>query len=515
MLVPASTPTISPAYVPVRISARSNVAGAKVTDTSSLVTHQSLTNAKHRSASYVNYDLLASEDNVYGIFGYGMRAGSGVAQVNVLARAVGEYRGLMLAGAAWQYHSDATGNTFTIGDAESLRGKYEDSVRFDGVQYTSQNLTYDVGWERTDFGDSAMHLGSFVTEATATKPLTPQLTGEAHFYSDASTAMLGLGAIWNTPRTGQLHFGLAPTTSKGVTGFFSYTFTSPRVNLTLEDRVWSASSNLAAGTFPEDNYRQLQGTLQYKTSSTTAIRLQYGTQAQSGFAARSMILGFVQKLNDADLHIDFASTAAGSFHNAGLTSYFSLPLGNGRSITSQNMLLNGAASNNVTVKQNLPESGVGTSYALRFDGSGTSFADATVSTQTSGSSSKFELSRVAGQVAWNSELSGSVFFFGGTPVRVNQTIDQSSAFDALRGRGAATLRIVSETGTPLPTGLIVRALNDDGEWRVTQDGRVELSDIATGPQTLIVASRQVTCVVATVVPPAINGKADLGTQVCR
>lgn len=470
-------------------------------------------NTRH-SGSYLNYDVFASPQSAYGIFGYGTRVGSGIAQVDVLARAFGENRGIMLAGLAWQRHNDTTGSTLTIGDSESYRGKYEESVRFDGISYTSRNLSYALGWERTDFGESAMRFGSAVAQVSATKRIAPRLTGEAHFFADASTQLIGLGATWATPTMGEVRLGLAPARGHGLTGFFGYAFTSPRLRVSIDDRIWGAQS-FDIGELAPANYRQLRATVEYKTSPTDAVRVAYATQAQGGFSTRATTLGYSKRVGGTDLHVDFASTASGSLHNTGVATYLSVPLGGGRSVTEQNSLQGGTASNSITYKQDLPESGVGTAYALNYGRNGTSITSASVTSQTLGSTTKVDVSHVGNTFAWDAEFSGSVFFFDGRPYAVNQTLDQSQALDALNGRGSANLMIVSETGRPLPAGSIVRVLGESGEWRVDADGSVEIDDLATGPQTLIVTLPHGTCILGIIMPPNLQSSSyDFGKQLC-
>jgi outer membrane usher protein FimD/PapC len=470
--------------------------------------------AVHRRPSYVNYDVFAWPQNVYGEFAYGMRLGAGVAQVGLLARALGEGRGITLLGAAWQRHSNITGSTLTIGDAESYRGKYEESVRFDGVQYAGRNVSYAFGWERTDFPDSPVHFGSLMAQLTASKDLGRRLTAEAHFFADANSDLIGAGATWTTAGMGRVRFGAAPARGRGVTGFVAYAFTSPRLSITIDDRVWGAQA-FDPGAFAPPNYRQLRATAEYRTSLTDTMRLTYAAQSQGGLPIRTTTLGYAKRIEGTELHVDLVTSAAGSVRNTGLATYLSIPVGVGLTLSEQGSVQGGAALNSVTLKQNIPDSGIGRSYALDFGSNSAAVTDARFVSGTPGSTTQLELSRFGGQLGWNAEFSGAVTFINGKALAANQKIDQSTAFDVLKGRSAAALTILAESGQSLPAGSLIRVIGETGAWRSDADGRVQITDIATGPQTLIVTLPTSTCVVGVTIPPNVNGPSDLGKQVCR
>ena len=463
----------------------------------------------------MNYDFFASPQEAYGIFGYGNRVGNGVAELDALARAFGENRAVILLGAAWQRHSDISGSTLTIGDAESYRGKYEDSVRFDGILFSGRDVSYALGWERTDVPDSVMHFGSLMAQLTASKTLNRRLIGEAHFFADSGMDVIGVGAAWTTRGMGDFRFGVAPDRDRGITGFYGYAFNSPRLRLAIDDRIWGTQGFDLDRREPP-NYRQLRMTAEYKTSPSDTLRFAYGTQFQGAFSTRTVTLGYIERIEGAELHVDLGSSAAGRMHNAGLATYLSLPVGSGLALTEQSSLQGGASSANVQLKQNLRDDGIGTGYALNLGRSGTSFADASFTSGTSGSTTQIELSRFgAGGISWDAEFSGALIFVNGQRLALNQKIDQGSASDILKGRSAIALALVTETGQPLPVGSIVRALGESGNWRVEADGRVQIDDIAAGPQTLIVTLPYGTCVAGVAIPPNPNGTSDLGRQVCR
>jgi outer membrane usher protein FimD/PapC len=468
---------------------------------------------KAKSAGYVNYDFFASPQDAYGNLAYGMRLGSGIAQVSAFARPVGDDRGIMLSGFAWRRQSES-GNTLLIGDAQSRQGKYEESLRFDGVQYVGQNLAYDAGWQRTDFGDSAMHLGQFLIEASAWRPMGRLFTLQTHLFADSTNTLLALGGAWTTPRWGQVSFGIAPASAHGVTGFFGYALNTRRVHFTVDDRTWAAQSIGIDGVMP-GNYRQLKMDLQYVSSPATKVHLGFGTQTQGGFNVNNLAIGYAQRVENTDLHVDFTQSGSSFAHSSGLVTYFSLPLGNARSLTAQNVLTGGYAAKTISFKQDSDASGLGTSYALEFGQNGRSFSDATITAATLGSTAQVQLSRMGGPLEWSSEFSGSIVFFGGAPFAAGQMIDQSTAFDTLKGRSSAMLTIVNYRGRPLSAGSIVRAIGEDGSWRIAEDGRVSLDDLTIGPQTLLVSSGTSTCVVGIVMPPNVNGSYDLGRQICR
>jgi hypothetical protein len=146
---------------------------------------------------------------------------------------------------------------------------------------------------------------------------------------------------------------------------------------------------------------------------------------------------------------------------------------------------------------------------------GTSFADAMLNLRTAGSTAQFELSHFGGPISWIAEFSGALMFLDARPLAANQTIDQSRAVDALKGRSSVALTIVNGTGSAIAAGSAVRAIGENGEWRVDGDGRVELDDIAAGPQTLIVTLASGSCVIGIMAPPAFDGPYDLGKQICR
>jgi hypothetical protein len=466
-----------------------------------------------RSASYFNYDVFGSPQTAYGTFAYGMRVGSGVAQISTLARAAGDQHGIMLTGLGWRRQSDS-GNTLVIGDAQSHLGKYEDSVRFDGVQYAGTNFAYDVGWERTDFGDAAMHFGQFVTEATAWKPLGPRFTAEAHIFGDSGTKLVAIGGIWTTPRFGQLRFGVAPIGTQGNTGFFAYNFTSPRWNVSVDDRIWDAQS-YQVGLYTPENYRQMKATLQYAVSPATKVRVGFGTQSQGGFAVHTAFMGFVQNVQGTEVHVDYTQSSSSFARNAGLVTYLSVPLGGGRSVTAQNTLAGGISAKTLTLKQDTRSDGLGTSYAVDFGQNGTSFTDAQITSRSAGSTTQLQLARFAGPLSWSSEFSGAIVFFGGRPFATNQPIDQTDAFDTLKGRSSATVTLVTPAGDVLPPGSIVRSFGDIAQWRIDEDGHVSLTDVDTGPQTLLVTTPSGTCIASITMPPNMNTSYDLGKQICR
>jgi hypothetical protein len=469
-------------------------------------------NARTKTASYVNYDFLASPQDAHGNLAYGMRLGSGVAELDALARPIGDARGIMLSGLAWRAQSEP-GNVLIIGDAQSRQGKYEESVRFDGVQYAGQNVAYDIGWERTDFGDSAMHFGRFMTEAAAWKPLG-RFTAEAHLFADSSTKLLALGGTWATPRFGQLSFGIAPSARHGLTGYLGYAYATPLLRFTLDDRTWSAQG-FSFGDLVPGNYRRLQADLQYNTSPTTKLHVAFSTQAQSGFSVNSVAVGYIERFQGAEMHVDLTQSGSPFAHNAGLATYFSLPLGGGRRVIAQNTLAAGDAARTISFKQDAPASGTGTSYALDLAQNGTSFANALVGLKSAGSTTQLQLSRAGGLVTWSSEFTGSLVFLGGTAFAANQTIDQSDAFDTLKGRNSVIVTIVDSHGFALPGGSIVRAAGEDGAWRLDAAGRTTLTDVVAGPQTLNVTTSAYTCVVAVSIPPNLGVSTDLGVQVCR
>jgi outer membrane usher protein FimD/PapC len=106
-------------------------------------------------------------------------------------------------------------------------------------------------------------------------------------------------------------------------------------------------------------------------------------------------------------------------------------------------------------------------------------------------------------------------FLDGRTLATNQTIDQSGAYDMLKGRSSIGITIVRRNGEPIPAGSTVRAIGEDGQWRVDSDGRVELDDITAGPQTLLVTLPSGVCTIGIVAPPATNIAYDLGKQICR
>jgi outer membrane usher protein FimD/PapC len=467
------------------------------------------------NAAYINYDLLASPQETYGLFGYGRRIGSGVVQLGFLARAAGDDRTFTLIGAGWQRHSEHGGSTVTIGDAESYRGKYEESVRFTGVQYAARNLAYSLGFERADLPDSPMHFGSVMAQLTASRVLGKRLTAETHLFADSGATLLGLAAGWRTPAAGELHLGLAPERTKGLTGFFSYAYASRRVHVAIDDRVWGAQS-YAPGIPAPANYRGAHATLEYNISRHgDAIRVTYATQTQGVFSVRTATAGYVARIDGADLHIDLASAGAAGMHRIGLDTYFSVPLDGRRVLTEATSSQGNALSSAVTLRQDLPESGVGTGYAVNMGQSGTAYADATVNLRSSASSTQLELSRFGGELSWNAEFSGALMFLDGRTLATNQTIDQSGAYDMLKGRSSIGITIVRRNGEPIPAGSTVSAIGEDGQWRVDSDGRVELDDITAGPQTLLVTLPSGVCTIGIVAPPATNIAYDLGKQICR
>lgn len=470
--------------------------------------------AKASNPGYLNYDFRASPRDVHASFDYGLRLGSGIAQFSTLARAVGESRGIMLSGLAWQRHSDS-GNTLIVGDSESRRAQYEDAVRFDGIQYSSPDFAYDVGWLRTDFGNGEMRFGSFVAQATATKHVSERLQLDAHLFTGSGTALAGLDADWTSPHAGDVLLGLAPAGGHGLTGFFGYTAHSGPLKFTLDDRIWSAQGAQPA-ELEAPNSRQLHAALEYHLSFAASVRAVYGSQSQAGFSARTLTVGFIRRVGDAEAHLDFAAANSNHAHNAGFTTYLSVPMGGGRTFQEQSSLAGGVPASTVTLKQDLPQSGNGSAYALKFDNGGTtSLTDAMFRSQTGGSSTQVEILRSGPRLDWNSEFTGSLVFFGGKAVGINQIIDQSGAFDALKGRTAAKVRIVTETGKALPAGALVRALYELGQWRLGSDGYVELDNLEPGPQSFVVTTASGTCLVTTIVPPPVGGEPDIGTQVCR
>lgn len=464
--------------------------------------------------AYLNYDFRASPRDAHASFDYGLRLGTGIAQLSTLARLFGESRGVMVTGLSWQRYSDS-GNTLIVGDSESRRGLYEDTVRFDGIQYSSPDFSYDAGWQRTDAGDAPMHVAGFIAQATAAKDLTSHLRAEAHMFSGSGTLLIGAGATWSNAHLGDVHFGFAPARGHGVTGFFGYSLHSRKLKFTLDDRAWSAQNSDPA-QLAQPNYRQLRAAIEYAASPVTKVRLIYGSQTQGFLSARTLTLGYVRHIGDAEAHVDFAAASSGTRRSAGFTTYLSVPLSSGRSFLEQSSLSGGVPESAVTLKQDLPDSQIGTGYALKFENAaGTSLTDATFHAQTSGSSAQVELLRVGPRVDWNSEVSGSLVFFGGKRLAVNQTIDASGAFETLKGRTAVKMRVVAESGKALPPGAIVRALYEPGEWRLSSNGYVELDQVTPGPQTFIVTTPSATCVIATIVPPPVAGEPDIGTQICR
>jgi hypothetical protein len=464
--------------------------------------------------AYLNYDFRASPRDVHGSFDYGLPLGSGIAQVSTLARLFGEHRGVMLTGFSWQRYSDS-GNTLVIGDSESRRGLYEDTVRFDGIQYSSPDFSYDAGWQRTDFGDAPMRTGGFVAQATAAKPLSAHLRAEAHIFAGSGTLLIGAGGVWSNTRFGDLQFGVAPARRQGITGYFGYALHARKLKFTLDDRIWTAQAAVDSAQLVQPNYRQLRAAVEYAAAPDTTLRLIYGLQTQGFLSARTLTAGYARRVGDADAHLDFAAVSSGGRRSAGFTTYLSVPLGEGRSFLEQSSLSGGVPESAVTLKQDLPNSGTGAAYALKLENAGTSLTDATFHAQTNGSSTQVELLRAAGRMDWNSEFSGSLVFFGGKELGVNQTIDASGAFQTLKGRTAVRMRVVAESGKALPPGAIVRALYEPGEWRLSSNGDVELDQITPGPQTFIVTTPSASCSIATIVPPAVSGEPDMGTQVCR
>jgi hypothetical protein len=434
--------------------------------------------------------------------------------VDVLAREAGENRGIVLAGAGWQRQSGDGDNTLTIGDAETMRGRYEESVRFDGVQYASPSVSYAVGWERTDFADTAVHYGSFVTAVTATKALNSRLRAEAHLFADGGTALAGVGAAWTTPSFGQVSLGIAPERGRGVTGYFGYSYSSSRLRISVDDRIWGAQ-NIDMGMPEMANYRQLQTSLEYRTSPATSLRFAVANQSMGGSAVRTAGLGFVEKLNaGSEFHLDLISTHAGTLRSTGLTTYFSVPTGAGSSVVAQQTLAGSAAASAVTLKQDIPKSGVGTAYSVNFGHGATPYTDATFTSQTVGSTAKLELSRFGASTSWTWEFSGSLLFLGGKAYASHQVVDPDSAADALHGRASANVTLVNEMGAPLPAGAVVRVVGDNAQARISLDGDVQLLNFPAGTQTLIVSLAHANCIAGIVMPPNATASYDLGRHVC-
>lgn len=455
----------------------------------------------HRhKAIYFNYDVLAAPHDVHALFGWGVRVGSGVAEIDTAARMQGETRGISLAGFAWRAESPS--GVLVIGDAQTLRGKYEDPVRFDGVQFAGRNVTYEAGWERTDFGDGAMQLGRFVTEATAQKVINSRLTAQAHLFAGSQTSLIALGAIYRTPYSGLIAFGVAPEQDGALTGFWGYALTSPRWSASLDDRV-------------TQNVQRFSADVRYRIAPGSEVHLRDGYQRQGAARIRALSFGYAQTVNDAELHVDFVRNAGSFSHSAGLATYLSLPMGGRRSITAQSDLSNGAASRTIALKQDAPDDAAGTGYDIEFGESGGSrFQNATFISQTGASTAQLALSRTGGPLSWNAEFSGSLLLLDGKHLAARRQIDANGAFQTLSGRGAASLTLVMRDGSPVPEGSLVRALASDAVWRAGTGGRVTIDDLQPGAQTLIVTLPKGACIASIVMPPLITEPADLGKQIC-
>jgi outer membrane usher protein FimD/PapC len=334
---------------------------------------------------------------------------------------------------------------------------------------------------------------------------------QGELFADATTKFAALGGTWRTLHAGNVQVGIAPAAS-GLTGYVAYTLYTPRLAVNVGDRVWSPQVVDAEDTLP--NSRQLRGTVDYTVTRTGKVHFAYASMVQGGFPLRTYALGYVQRMGGLDLHADVTETVAFGTTRAGLAAYFSLPLGNGTTLSGANNAFNAISQNPTTPKQQRMSTDFGAQYALNF-GDGTSLTNATFSSRAAGSTARLNVSRFGGHVSLNSEFSGSLVFLGGKALATNEVIDQDSALDALNGRSAATLIAVNESGQWLSAGTIVRAATDVGQWRVGPDGRVDIDDIGAGPQTLVVTSRTANCIIAIVVPPNATNAYDLGTQVCR
>ncbi len=456
--------------------------------------------AHRHKAIYFNYDVLAAPHDVHALLGWGVRVGNGVAEIDTAARLQGETRGFTLAGFAWRAQSPS--GVLVIGDAQTLRGKYEDPVRFDGIQFAGRNLTYEAGWERTDFGDGAMQLGRFVTEATAQKTINSRFTAQAHLFAGSETALIALGGTYSTPYAGRLAFGVAPEQSGALTGFWSYALTAPKWSASLEDRI-------------TPNVRRLSADVHYRIAPGSELHLREAFQRQGAVELRALTLGYAQTIDDAELHVDVVRNAGSFSHSSGLTTYLSLPMGGGRSITAQNDLSGGAASRTVAYKQEAPDNARGTGYDIELgESGGTRFENAAIVSQTGASTTQLAISRTGGPLSWNAEFSGSLLLLDGKHLAAQQQIGAEGALETLSGRGAAAVMLVMRDGTAVPEGSLVRAFGSDAVWRTASDGRLTIDNLQAGPQTLIVSLPKGACVAAIVMPALISGPTDLGKQLC-
>jgi outer membrane usher protein FimD/PapC len=494
---------------------------------------------RSRFGSYFNYDFNAYSGIVgraAGLLEYGASIGDGIAAAQVVGVTTGTVRRVFLFKAAWDHYDSVKDQVFRVGDTTSVARYFEAPIRFEGVQWASKNTSaeqlapgatayaYEAGWERQDFAQEPMQLGSFMANATLSRGITDRFTAQAHIFADAQMKALGIVGSWRLGEVGTLNAGIAPNTSRAPVEYVQLRADNGRLSTQIDARLnaeayhWiPAYQSAFVIDNPQFNIGQLiTADVGYRLSTTQSIDLSYDDEALEGSVPwHDLSLSYTLPLGSSRLTISAVNSNAFGETTNGIGASLSIPLDLRHTLSLRHDAEPGSPSPVIGFRQDLDWNSIGTRYELNFAPDRSRYADATFAWQSPAFTSRINYARWGSDIILNADVSGGTVFFNGIH-RVAHMIDQRNAMDAMRKQRVVTLRFVRDTGAPLEAGSSVRLFGETQELgTVGPNGRTTLRGLGTGYVFLGVDGRGVTCSVSLTVPAILTDALDLGTYVCH
>jgi outer membrane usher protein FimD/PapC len=489
--------------------------------------------------SYLNYDLNARGGlfgRASGLLEYGASIGSGVAAAQVVGVTSATTRRVFLFQAAWDHYDSAKDQVLRFGDTTSLARYFEAPIRFEGVQWASKNTSaeqlppgqtayaYEAGWERQDFAQTPMQIGSFMADATLSRGITDHFTAQAHFFADAQMKALGVVGSWRLGELGTLNAGIAPNTSRAPVDYLQLRAHTERLDAQIDARLNTEAyhllpSYLSAFVFDNPQFnigKIIDADVGYKLSSTRSLDLSYHGEALQGSPPwHDLSLSYTLPVGRTKLTISVINSNTFGQTNNGIATFFSLPLDARHTLSLRRDAEPGSPSPVIGLRRDLDWNSVGTRYDVDFAPDRSRYQDASFAWQSPSLTSRIEYARWQNDVTWNADISGGTLFFNGTHHDAHM-INQHYAMNAMRKQRVVTIRFVTDTGAAVEAGSSVHLFGDHATLgTVGPNGTVTLRGLDSGYASLEVSGGGGSCSVSLTVSGVLTDALHLGTYVCH